>query len=202
MFPSFIKFIMQNFIGCHRRPLCWNLLTACDRSSLSYLPRQYTGLLRTTVKQQMQQQQQCWDYSFYTSFGWLKFAYVKNPVPLEMRHVTYKLHSHEHSCFYFFYTSGTLHARHIRTHFELWGRPFCLSLLASFFLPFGVAMKGIQSIQLHCHISFLLFVWLTTYFYPARDGCWIHINVGCSACIYSIPLVISLNDEPRLAHWR
>ena len=34
----------------------------------------------------------------------------------------------------FLYTSSTLHARYIHARFELWGRPFCLSLLASFFL--------------------------------------------------------------------
>ena len=38
-------------------------------------------------------------------------------------------------------------------------------------------------------------------FYPDRDGCWIHINVGYSACIYSMPLIVSINDEPWLAHW-
>ena len=38
-------------------------------------------------------------------------------------------------------------------------------------------------------------------FYPAVDSCWIHINVSCSTCIYSMPL-ISLNDEPRLVHRR
>ena len=47
-------------------------------------------------------------------------------------------------------------------------------------------MKGIQSTLLRFHISFLSFVQLTTcFFYPAEDGCWIHVNVGCSACIYS-----------------
>ena len=40
------------------------------------------------------------------------------------------------------------------------------------------------------------------FFYPDGDGCWIHVNVGCSACIYSTLLVVSLNDEPRLAHQR
>ena len=39
-------------------------------------------------------------------------------------------------------------------------------------------------------------------FYPAVDICWIHVNVRCSASIYSIPLTVSLNDEPRVAHWR
>ena len=79
----------------------WNLLTACDRSCLSHLPRQYTGLLSPTVKQQMQQQQY-WDYSFYISSGWPKFAYVTNPVPPETRCVTYKLHSLGRSFFHFF----------------------------------------------------------------------------------------------------
>ena len=37
-------------------------------------------------------------------------------------------------------------------------------------------------------------------FYPTGDIYWIHVNVGCSACIYSTPLIVSLNDEPWLAH--
>ena len=68
----------------------------------------------------------------------------------------------------FFYTSRNPHARYIRSRFELWGRPFRSSLLASFFLPFGVAMKGIHSTQLHCHISFLSFVRLTACFLSSR----------------------------------
>ena len=39
--------------------------------------------------------------------------------------------------FFFFYISGTPHAKHIRACFELWGRPFRSSLFASFFLPLG-----------------------------------------------------------------
>ena len=77
----------------------------------------------------------------------------------------------------FFYTSSTPHARHIRTRFELWGRPFCSSLLASFCLPFGVATKGIYSTQLHCHISFLSFVWLTTCFLPSQG--WLLDSCKC-----------------------
>ena len=34
----------------------------------------------------------------------------------------------------FFYASGTPHARYVHTRFKFWGRPFCSSLLASFFL--------------------------------------------------------------------
>ena len=119
---------------------------------------------------------------FYTGSGWPKFAYVSNPVPPETRRVTYKLLSQWRSCFLFFFTSGTPHTRQFM------------------FLSFGVAMKGIQFTQLRCHISFLSFTWLTTCFYPAVDGCWIHVNVGCSACLYSTPFVVSLNDEHRLAH--
>ena len=37
-------------------------------------------------------------------------------------------------------------------------------------------------------------------FYPAGDGCWIDINVDCYACLYSMPLIVSLNNEPQLAH--
>ena len=62
------------------------------------------------------------------------------------------------------YTSDTPHARHICAHFELWGRPFHSLFLASFFLPFTVAMKGIHSTQVCCHISFLSYIWLTTCF--------------------------------------
>ena len=58
---------------------------------------------------------------------------------------------------FFFYTSGTPHGRHFCTCLELWGRPFHSSLLSfslPSFLPFKVAMKGIQSTQLCCYISF------------------------------------------------
>ena len=166
---------------------------------LSYLPCQYTGSLNPTVKQQMQQQQQCWDYSFYTSSGWPKFAYVTNPVPPEIRSVTYKLHFQGHSCFRFF-LSSTLHARHIHACFELWGRPFRLSLIACFFLPsclpFGVAMKGIQS------TPFIFLICFAHYLFLSSRGCLLDsLNIGCSACIYSMSLV-SLNDKLRLAHQR
>ena len=39
------------------------------------------------------------------------------------------------SCFHFFYISSTPHAKDARACFELLGRPFRSSLLASFFLP-------------------------------------------------------------------
>ena len=89
----------------------------CSRLVLSFSPRQYTGSLSPTVKQQMQQQQQCWDYSFYTSSGWLKFAYIAKPVP--PGHKTYKLHSQEHSYFifflYFWFSTCKTHSRSFRT---------------------------------------------------------------------------------------
>ena len=91
-----------------------------------------------------------------------------------------------------FYTSGTPHARHNCARFELWGRPFYSSLLASFFLPFGVAMKGIQSTQLHCHISFLSFIQLITCFSSGRGRLldsrkhrlfWLHIH-HTTCCLF------------------
>ena len=110
---------------------------------LSYLPRQYTGSHSPTMKQRLQQQ--CWDYSFYTSSGWPKFAYVTNPVPPETRHVTYKLHSQGCSCFRFFSILPVLRTQDtfaLVLNFEVghFARHF---LLLSFFLPFRVAMKGI-----------------------------------------------------------
>ena len=93
------------------------------------------------------------------------------------------------------------HARHICASFELWGRQFCSSLLASFFL-LVLLWKEFNS-----HIFIVTFHFSHSFssppvFYPAGDGCWIHVNVGCSACIYSMPLIVSLNDKPRLAHPR
>ena len=113
----------------------WNLLTACDWSSLSYLPCQCTGSLSPTVKQQMQQKQQYLDYSFYTSSDWLKFAYVTNPVPPETRCMTYKLHSQRHML-PFFSILLALHTQDTFTlvlNFEV-GHFTCLFLLLSFFL--------------------------------------------------------------------
>ena len=87
-----------------------------------------------------------------------------------MRRMINKLHSQGRSCFCFFYISGTPHARHIRTLWNFEVGPFIRHfLLLSFFLSFDVAMKGIQSTQLHCHISFLSFVRLTTCFFLS---CW------------------------------
>ena len=43
-------------------------------------------------------------------------------------------------------------------------------LLLPSFLPFSVAMKGIHSTQLCCHISFLSLVWLTTCFFFIWPG--------------------------------
>ena len=69
---------------------------------------------------------------FYTGFGWPKFAYVANPVPPETRCVTYKLHSQRRSRFRFSILP-VLYTQDIRAILELWGRPFCSSLLVSFF---------------------------------------------------------------------
>ena len=76
-------------------------------------------------------------------------------------------------------------------------------LLLSFFLSFFWCCYERNSI----HTASMSFYFSRSsgspsVFHPAGDGCWIHVNVGCSACIYSTPLFIFLNDEPRLAHRR
>ena len=68
----------------------------------------------------------------------------------------------------FFHPSSALHARHTCAIFELWGRPFYLSLFVCFFLSFFEAMKGIQFTQLCCHISFFWFIQFTTCFLSSR----------------------------------
>ena len=98
----------------------------------------------------------------------------------------------------FFYASGTQHARHNCTIFELWGQPFCLSLLVSFFWC-CYERNSIHSASLSHFISLGSH---HLFFLSRLDGCWIHINVGCFACIYGTSLVVSLNDEPWLVHWR
>ena len=100
----------------------------------------------------------------------------------------------------FFCTSGTLHIRHIHTIFELLGRPFCLSLLVSFFRC-CYERNSIHTALLS-HFLFLIHSVHHLFFYPAMDDCWIHVNVGCSAYIYSMRLIVPLNDEPWLAHRR
>ena len=59
----------------------------------------------------------------------------------------------------FFYTSGTPHARHIRTHFELLGRLFRSSLLAYIFLPsFLLVLLLSHFISLICSAHLLFFI--------------------------------------------
>ena len=60
---------------------------------------------------------------------------------------------------YFRYSTHQIHSHSFRIlRWANW-------LVTSFFLSFCVAMKAIQFTQLHCHISFLSFVWLTTCFF-------------------------------------
>ena len=132
----------------------------------------------------MKQQQQCEDYSFMqisASQNW----YMSQTLSHQRQNMwptNCKLKD-AHASVFFLYTSGTPHTRHICACFGLWGRPVCLSLLASFFWCYYE--RNLIHIALLSHFVF----------YPARDGCWIHINVGCSACIYSMPLVVSLNHR-------
>ena len=143
-------------------------------------------ILRTnTGQQQMPLPTMLLFYRFWLT----EICIFANPVSPKTRRVTYKLHSQRCQCFRLSILPA-LYMQDIRAIFELWGRPFCSSLLISFF-----------------HISFVLFTRLTTCFfnylkkfYPAVNGCWIHVKVVGSTCIYSTLLVVSLNNEPRLAH--
>ena len=110
-----------------------------------------------------------------------------------MRCGAYKFHSQPRSRFPLFCTSGTLHTRHIRVIFEFWGRPFCSSLLVSFFWC-CYERNSIHTASLSHFISRSLGS-PPVLFYPAVYDCWIHVN-------NSMPLVVSLNDESWLAHRR
>ena len=145
----------------------WNLFNACYQSclsiSLSYLPHQYTGLHNSAVKQQMPFHTMLLLYWFWLT----KICICRKPDPTrdETRRVIYKLHSQWHSYFWFsilpvLYTQDTFVPF---SNFEV-GHFVCHFL----FLSFAVAMKVIQFIQLRCHISFLLFTRLTTYFLSIR----------------------------------
>ena len=101
----------------------------------------------------------------------------------------------------FFHTSDALPARHIHAIFELSGRPSCSSLLVSIFLSLWL-WKEFNSHSFVVTFHFSCSFGLPPVFYPTVDDCWIHINVGCSACIYSRLFMVSLNDESRLAHQR
>ena len=116
----------------------WNFLTACYQSCLS-LSFSLTCCVNTLVRTIPLWSNKCNNNNAeITPFIPVlagRNLHVTNPVPPETRCVTYKVYSQGHSCFRFFYTSGTPHAKYIRTHFELWGRPFHSSFLVSFFLP-------------------------------------------------------------------
>ena len=167
--------------------------------SLSYLLRQYTGLHNSTVKQQMPHPIML----FYTGSARPKFAYVTNLVPPETRRVTYKLHCQWRSCNRFsilpvLYTQDTFVPF---SNFEVCSFAHHF-LFVSFFLSVLLWKEfNSHSFVLTFHFSRSLGS-PPDFFYPAMVGCWIHVNVSCSACIYSIPLVISLNDKLRLAHRR
>ena len=102
----------------------------------------------------------------------------------------------------FFYTSGTLHTRHIHASFELWGRPFCSSLLVSFF-QCCYERNSIHTISLSHFISLVRSAPHLFFFFLSSRGRLLdsrkrrlfppHIQHA---------LVVSLNDEPRLAHQR
>ena len=115
----------------------WNLLTARHRSyfsvsfsrSYSHLLRQYTGLHNSAAKQQLPLLTMLLLYQFWLTE--ICICCKPSPTRDEMPHQQIALPMT--LTLPFFYTFGTLHARHIHTIFELWGRPFCSLLLVSFF---------------------------------------------------------------------
>ena len=118
-------------------------------------------------------------------------------------------HKDAHASIFFFCISGIPHARHIHAHFEFWGWPFHLSLLASFFLysflPSFLLVLLWKEVIPHSFVVTFHFSCSSSsapVFYPAGDGCWIHVNVRCSACIYITSLVVSSYVKPLLAHRR
>ena len=117
--------------------LTWNLFTACHQSCLclsvclSVLPRQYTGLHNSAVKQQMP----------HSNVEITSFIPVLADWNLHMLQ-TLSRQKRPTNCtpndswlhfFFFLNTFGTLAQMCLAYSFELWGRPFCSSLLVSFF---------------------------------------------------------------------
>ena len=89
----------------------------------------------------------------------------------------------------FFYTSGNLNARHLHHNQTEMGH-FAHHFL---FLSFGVAMKGIQFIQLHCRILFLSFTRFTTCFLSSC-GRWLN---SCKCWLFCL----HIQHATRLFEW-
>ena len=158
--------------------------------SLSLLPLQYIGLHNSTVKQQMPHN----NYFIYTGSGWPKFAYIANPIPPETRHVTYNLHSQRHSCFRF----SILLVLYMQDTFVLVSN-FEVGHFAHHFLFFSFR-SCCERNSIHTALLSHFISLAHSSNHQFAEVCWIHVNVGCSTCIYSTPLVVSLNNKPQLAH--
>ena len=158
------------------------------------------------MKQQLQQQQ-CWDYSFYTSSGRQKFACYK---PCPTRDETHNLQIvlprmlmllvfsilpalHTQDTFVLILNFDVDHFAH---HF----------LLLSFFLPSFLLVLLWKEFNPHSFVVTFHFSHLFSsppvFFYPVEDGCWIHVNISCSGCICSMLRIVFLNDEPWLSYQR
>ena len=111
-----------------------------------------------------------------------------------------KLHSQWCPCFCFS-IFPVLNTQDIHAIFKLWGRPFCSSLLVSFFLSV-LLWKEFNPHSFVVTFHFSPSFGSPPVFYPASDDCRIHVNISYSACIYSTPLAVSLNDKSQLAHWK
>ena len=160
----------------------WILLTAYNQSCLSHLPRQYTGSLNPTVKQQMQQQQ-CWDYAFYTSSGWPKFTYVTNDRPTRDETRNLQIGLPRTLMLLFISILPALHMQDTFTlvsNFEVghFARHF---LLISFFLLM-LLWKEFNQHSFVVTFHFSRSSGSPPVFYPAGDGCCILINIMIMSC--------------------
>ena len=133
-----LGYVVESCLGWHiyKKHKC-ELLTTCHRSCLfifshsySHLPRQYTGLHNSAVKQQMPLPTMLFLYRFWLT----EICICCKPCPTRDELHDLQIALLTMLTLPFFYTSGSLHTRHIHTIFKLWGRSFCSSLLVCFFL--------------------------------------------------------------------
>ena len=145
----------------------------------------------------MQQPQQYWDYSFLYQFWLVEICICHKPRPTRDKTRDLQIALPWTLMLLFFSILLALLTQDtfvLVLNFEF-GHFACHFLLLSFFLLVLLWKEFIpHSFVVTFHFS--RSPSSPPVLYPARDGCWIHVNIGCSACIYSVPLVVSLNTDP------
>ena len=185
--PSENKTQWGNF---SRKPI-WNLFTAHYQSCLSVsFSHSLTCHVNTLVCIVL-----LWSNKCPTMYRLLLYT---NPVPPETRRMTYKLHSQQRSRFRF----SILPVLYMQDTFVL-----VLNFEVGHFARHFLFLLVLLWKELTSHSFVVTFHFSRSFgsppdFYPAMDVCWIHVKISCSTCIYSMLLIVSLNDEPWLAHRR